>query len=63
MTAQDTIHTLKQGAAGTGASAAGIGVSFIEHLEQGLQIASLSVGLVVGLITLYNLTIGKRRKK
>lgn len=63
MTAQDTIHTIKQGTAGMGASAAGIGVSFVEQLEQWLQIASLSVGLLVGLITLYNLTVKKWRKK
>lgn len=63
MNAQDTIHTLKQGTAGMGASAAGIGVSFIEHVEQWLQLASLTVGLLVGLITLYNLTVKKWRKK
>jgi hypothetical protein len=63
MTAQETIHTVKQGIAGTGASAAGIGMSFMEQLEQWLQIASLSVGLLVGLITLYNLTVKKWRKK
>jgi len=63
MTAQDTIHTIKQGGAGVGASAAGVGVSFLENLEQWLQLTSLSVGLIVGLITLYNLTLGKRRKK
>ena len=63
MTAQDTIHTIKQGGAGMGASAAGISVSFMESLEQWLQVASLTVGLIVGLITLYNLTLGKRKKK
>lgn len=38
-------------------------MSFMEQLEQWLQIASLSVGLLVGLITLYNLTVKKWRKK
>lgn len=63
MNAQETIHTVKHGAAGVGASAAGVGVSFLEQLEQWLQISSLMVGLVVGLITLYNLIIGKQRRK
>lgn len=63
MQAQETIHNLKQGATGIGASAAGIGASLVEQLEQWLQIASLSVGLMVGLITLYNLTIKKWRGK
>lgn len=63
VTAQDTIHTIKNGAAGMGASAAGIGASLAEQVEQWLQNLSLFVGLLVGLITLYNLTLGKRKKK
>jgi hypothetical protein len=62
VTAQETIHTIKQGSAGMGASAAGIGMSMVEQIEHWLQIASLTVGLMVGLITLYNLTIKKWKK-
>jgi len=62
MTPQDTIQTIKQGGTGVAASAAGIGASFLECVEQWLQIASLSVGLLVGLISLYNLTVKKWRR-
>ena len=63
MTAQDTIHTIKNGGAGIGASGAGIGVSLMEHVNTALQTASLLLGVIIGAITLYNLTLGKRKKK
>lgn len=63
MNAQQYADNIKQGIAGIGASAAGVGVSVIDHVEQGLQIASLCVGIAVGLVTLYNISIRKWRKK
>ena len=62
MTTPETIQTIKQGAIGGGATGAGLGISSIEQINEYLQLGSRAVGLLVGLISLYNLTIGKRRK-
>lgn len=52
---QDTIQALhdKPIANGVLPTLAGTGISFIESLEVGLRIASVSVALAIGCITLY----------
>lgn len=52
-------HTVTHGMLGMGSSAGGIYVSFLPHLEMWLRIASLVVGLLVGLVSLRNLWRGK----
>jgi hypothetical protein len=50
-TGRDVIH----GIAGTVAPALGVVTSFQEQLEWGLRMTSLTIGLVVGLLSLWNL--------
>ena len=58
----EQVNHIKQGVTGITASAAGVGVSLLEVIEQWLRLGSLVVGIIIGLITLYNLTIGKSDK-
>ena len=48
---RDILH----GVAGTVAPALGVVTSFQEQLEWGLRMTSLTIGIVVGLISLYRL--------
>ena len=50
-TGRDVLH----GIAGTVAPALGVITSFQEQLEWGLRMTSLTIGLVVGLLSLWNL--------
>jgi hypothetical protein len=50
-TGRDALH----GIAGTVAPALGLVTSFQEQLEWGLRMTSLTIGLVVGLLSLWNL--------
>jgi hypothetical protein len=50
-TGRDVLH----GIAGTVAPALGVVTSFQEQLEWGLRMTSLTIGLVVGLLSLWNL--------
>jgi hypothetical protein len=50
-TGRDVLH----GIAGTVAPALGLVTSFQEQLEWGLRMTSLTIGLVVGLLSLWNL--------
>lgn len=48
-------EVVTKGAIGTATSWLAAGVSLLPNLEQGLRIASLCVGLLVGLVTLVQL--------
>lgn len=48
---RDLLH----GVAGTVAPALGVVTSFQEHLEWGLRMTSLTIGIVVGLLSLFRL--------
>jgi len=48
---RDILH----GVAGTVAPALGVVTSFQEQLEWGLRMTSLTIGIIVGLISLYRL--------
>jgi hypothetical protein len=51
----DTGRDILHGIAGTVAPALGVITSFQEQLEWGMRMTSLTIGLVVGLISLWNL--------
>jgi hypothetical protein len=51
----DTGRDILHGIAGTVAPALGVITSFQEQLEWGLRMTSLTIGLVVGLLSLWNL--------
>jgi len=59
----DYIHNLKNGITGMIASGTGLGLSMVQHVEQWMRISSLLIGIIVGLVTLYNITLGKRKGK
>ena len=48
-------HNHAEAAAGGLFSVAGAIVSMIPQIEQGIRLASLTVGLIIGLITLYRM--------
>ena len=50
-TGRDVLH----GIAGTVAPALGVITSFQEQLEWGMRMTSLTIGLIVGLLSLWNL--------
>jgi hypothetical protein len=51
----DTGRDILHGIAGTVAPALGVITSFQEQLEWGMRMTSLTIGLVVGLLSLWNL--------
>jgi hypothetical protein len=51
----DTGRDILHGIAGTVAPALGVVTSFQEQLEWGMRMTSLTIGLVVGLLSLWNL--------
>jgi hypothetical protein len=51
----DTGRDILHGIAGTVAPALGVITSFQEQLEWGMRMTSLTIGLIVGLLSLWNL--------
>lgn len=51
-----------QGVGGGAATLLGVLLSLLPHLEIILRVASLAVGLTIGVITLYRMLRSKRRK-
>ncbi len=51
----DPLHDFSLGLIGTSAPVLGVVASWQEHLEWGLRIASLLVGITVGVVTIFSL--------
>lgn len=51
----DHTNTIINGAIGFGASVAGVSVSFMPQIETSLRLFSLTLGVIIGCITLYRL--------
>ena len=55
-------NTIINGAVGFGASVAGVSVSFMPGVETSLRLLSLTLGVIIGCITLYRLLQNKEDK-
>jgi len=51
----DHTNTIINGTVGFGASVAGVSVSFMPGIETSLRLLSLTLGVIIGCITLYRL--------